>query len=579
MSRIVRLASISPSSNLSMMPVESIQAEPGGAAGPSLHTGPIIEPESIPTVEVRGSDHVVSSVNDAFCTLLGKSKAELRGKTFAEIVPAGAECVPILEHVYRTGDSKAFAQVDGLDPTHAYWLYTMWPQLDVAKRPVGAIIQLTRARKPHQDPAAINESLLVAGLRQHELRETAEQLSIQLQAEIAQRRKTEIALTETLQELQRAHWATERASLAKDNFIAALSHELRTPLTPVLLTAAALAVDSTLPLDVREQLAMMRRNIELEAKLIDDLLDITMIAHGKFKLSPTVADLHERIRLTQEITQTESAAKGVRVIYALDAARHHALADATRVEQVFWNVIRNGLKFTPEGGTVKVSTRNDAMGRMLIEVADTGIGISADALPAVFNAFEQGKVEGQRYGGLGLGLAIAHAIITAHQGTICVESPGEGLGAKFTITLATVDAPPPAPKASLPQPGRPRSLRLLIVEDHESTREVLGRLLTRAGHQVTASVTMEEALAAFRADTFDAIISDLGLPDGSGLDLMREMQRIRTVPGIALSGYGMQEDLRRTREAGFLAHLVKPVDLEALLTELEKICALGVSEG
>jgi CheY-like chemotaxis protein/anti-sigma regulatory factor (Ser/Thr protein kinase) len=341
----------------------------------------------------------------------------------------------------------------------------------------------------------------------------------------------------------------------------------------VLLTAAALASDLSLPLDVREQLAMMRRNIELEAQLIDDLLDITRIAHGKFRLSPAVADLHELIRQTQEIIGTESAARGVRVIFLLKATRHHAFADATRMEQVFWNLIRNAVKFTPEGGIVTVKTSNDDTNRILIEVEDTGIGISADALPAIFNAFEQGKVAGRRYGGLGLGLSISHAIVTAHEGTIHADSEGEGYGAKFTITLVTVDTPPPAQKASLLQREPPRALRLLIVEDHHSTREVLARLLARAGHHITTAATMGDALAAFRADTFDAVISDLGLPDGSGLELMREIQRIRPVPGIALSGYGMEEDLRRTREAGFFAHLVKPVDLEALQRMLEKVHA------
>jgi signal transduction histidine kinase len=553
------------------MTTETIKVEADEAAELHRRSGPIIEPEPIPTVEVRGSEHIVTSVNDAFCTLLGKAKAELMEKPFAEIVPGGSECVPILDQVYETGDAKAYAHADSFDPSHAYWLYAMWPDLDAAKCPVGVIIQLTKARKLHQDTAALNELLLVAGLHQHELRETAEKLSTQLQAEIAERRKTEVALTETLQELQRAHWATERASLAKDHFLAALSHELRTPLTPVLLTAAALATDLSLPLDVREQLAMMRRNIELEAQLIDDLLDITRIAHGKFRLAPAVADLHALIRQTEEIIGTEFAARGVRVIFVFEAARHHALADVTRMEQVFWNLIRNAVKFTPEGGTVTVRTYNDDMGRILVEVEDTGIGISAETLPVIFNAFEQGKVAGRRYGGLGLGLSISHAIVTAHQGTIRAESDGEGYGAKFTITLATVDAPPPPQQASLLQHDPPRALRLLIVEDHDSTREVLGRLLARAGHRIVTTATMADALKAFRADTFDAVISDLGLPDGSGLELMRELHRIRPVPGIALSGYGMEEDLRRTSEAGFLAHLVKPVNLEELRLALEKI--------
>jgi PAS domain S-box-containing protein len=364
----------------------------------------------------------------------------------------------------------------------------------------------------------------------------------------------------------------ERASRAKDDFLAALSHELRTPLTPVLMTAAALEGDPMLPAEVREQLAMMRRNIELEARLIDDLLDITRISRGKLHIAPVAADIHLLLRHTAEIVRSEGLGKQVRIVFALDAARHHAMADPARHQQVFWNLIKNALKFTPTGGTITISTRNDAEGWLLVEVADTGIGIGSEALPHIFNAFEQGDIAGQhRYGGLGLGLAISRAIVEVHGGTIHAESEGPGRGAIFTVALATVDAPLVPPRASVPHSARPRVLRLLIVEDHEATRTVLSRLLTRRGHSVTTASTAREALTAFAAERFDAVISDLGLPDGSGLELMREIQRQRPVPAIALSGYGMEEDIRQTREAGFFAHLVKPVNLDQLRLLLEPL--------
>ncbi len=364
----------------------------------------------------------------------------------------------------------------------------------------------------------------------------------------------------------------EAASRAKDDFLAALSHELRTPLTPVLMTATALESDPALSPEVHEQLAMMRRNIELEARLIDDLLDLTRISRGKLSIAPVVADIHELIGHTAEIVRSDELGKQVRIVFILEAARHHTLGDPARLQQVFWNLIKNALKFTPSGGTITVSTKNVERGGIAVTCEDTGIGISAETMPHIFRAFEQGDVAGQhRYGGLGLGLAISRAIVGVHGGTISAQSEGTGLGSKFTVTLATVDAPAPAANASSPNATPARALRLLIVEDHEATRTVLTRLLTRSGHRITAVTTMREALAAFAAERFDAVVSDLGLPDGSGLDLMREIQRQRAVPAIALSGYGMEDDLRQTKEAGFCAHLVKPVNVDQLRDLLDRI--------
>ncbi len=366
----------------------------------------------------------------------------------------------------------------------------------------------------------------------------------------------------------------EAASRAKDDFLAALSHELRTPLTPVLMTAIALESDPALPLEVRDQLGMMRRNIELEARLIDDLLDITRISRGKLTIAPVAADLHQLLQHTAEIVRSDGLGKQVRIVFILDAARHHALADPTRIQQVFWNLLKNALKFTPTGGTITVSTRNDAEGWICVSVEDTGIGIGEEALTHIFNAFDQGDTSGMhRYGGLGLGLAISQAIVAAHGGLLRAASDGEGRGATFTVALASVDAPARSALSSTPHPAAARGLRLLIVEDHEATRTVLTRLLSRHGHHITTASNMQEALTSFAAGRFDVVISDLGLPDGSGLELMRELQRRRPVAGIALSGYGMEDDLRQTKEAGFFAHLVKPVNIDQLRQLLDQLAA------
>lgn len=380
--------------------------------------------------------------------------------------------------------------------------------------------------------------------------------------ELAQQRET---LRQNAEEAQ-------AASRAKDDFLAALSHELRTPLTPVLMSAASLQEDLRLPLDVREQLAMMRRNIELEARLIDDLLDVTRIQRGKLSIEPAPADIHELLWHSDEIIRSDGLGKQVQVIFDLKAVRHHALADTTRLHQVFWNLLKNALKFTPAGGTVTVRTRNDAEGRLILLVEDTGVGISEDALPLIFDAFEQGDAVGQhRFGGLGLGLAISKAIMEAHGGTIHAHSPGSGQGATFTVSLATVNAPAVPFDKPVQSSVAQQALRLLIVEDHDATRTMLARLLENGGHQVTLAANVEESLTAFSKQHYDVVISDLGLPDGSGLDLMRELRRQRPVHGIALSGYGMEEDIRQTRDAGFSAHLVKPVSIDQLRLLLAQV--------
>lgn len=378
------------------------------------------------------------------------------------------------------------------------------------------------------------------------------------------------------EELLKAKKAAERANKAKDDFLAALSHELRTPLSPVLMLSTVMELDSALPPEVREQAGVIRRNTELEARLIDDLLDLTRIAHGKLKLVPTTVDIHGLLGQTEEIVLSESRGKRVNVQFLKEAAEHHVHGDSARLQQVFWNVIKNAIKFTPAGKTVRVITQNVSPERIAVRVIDEGIGVDPEVLPHIFNAFEQGNVSTQRFGGLGLGLAITKAIVTMHGGSIRAESKGKGHGATFTIELKTVREPhQQPPEVTAPTLATPtRKLRLLLVEDHDSTREVLARILRRCGYEVTAAGTGEEALKlAGTEGPLDVVISDLGLPDQSGFDLMRTLKAKHHLPGIALSGYGMEEDLRKAKAAGFIAHLVKPVPFDQLRALLDQFAA------
>jgi PAS domain S-box-containing protein len=371
--------------------------------------------------------------------------------------------------------------------------------------------------------------------------------------------------------LARARAAAESASEAKDNFLAALSHELRTPLTPVLLTVAGLEDDASLSEAVRQDVRLLRRNIELEARLIDDLLDLTSIARGKVDLRPDVVDLHAALASALDICRGDIAAKQIRLSEELGAAHVHVRGDPIRLQQIFWNLIRNAVKFTPAGGCITVRSANDD-GRLLVTVTDTGIGIEGDAMSKIFSPFEQAdRVITQRFGGLGLGLTISKRLVELHDGTLWAHSDGRDRGSTFTVALPVVEPAAALPTGATSSAAAPaaanepalRSLRILLVEDHDDTRRSMSRLLGRC-HVVRDANSVASALRIASGEPFDVVISDLGLPDGSGLDLMRQLRERFNLQGICLSGFGMEDDIARSADAGFRHHLTKPVDLRKL---------------
>ena len=386
-------------------------------------------------------------------------------------------------------------------------------------------------------------------------------------------RRRQYEVRDLLAREQASRAQAEAASSAKDQFLAALSHELRTPLNPVLMTAAAMAEDPSLSPEARADAALIKRNIELEAKLIDDLLDLTRIARGKLELHREVVDLHTLIdHAVLAGCEGETPRKQLTLTTHLDAQRRFVWGDAARLAQVFWNLIKNAVKFTPEGGSVSVRTADGENGSIVATVADNGIGIEPHARARIFDAFEQeSRGITRQFGGLGLGLAITKALVELHGGAIEVQSEGRDRGATFTLRLPAMAEPQAAaaPQASPAGNGRATPLRILLVEDHDTTATVMARLLRGLGHTVAIAPTVEEARRLSDAEQFEVVISDLGLPDGSGLDVIRHLAP-RRIPFIAVSGYGMEEDVRQSREAGFKEHLVKPIDLSRLQTAIQR---------
>ena len=370
------------------------------------------------------------------------------------------------------------------------------------------------------------------------------------------------------QELERAKQQAEAANRAKDEFLAVLSHELRTPLTPALASASFLESATNIePGELRESLALIRRNIELEARLVDDLLDITRISKGKLEVHQSTIDLHETVHHAADMCRSSALNKQIDLTVRADATEHYVRGDGTRLAQVFWNLILNAVKFTPAGGKITISTSNPVADSVRVEITDTGIGIAPEMLSRIFEPFEQGEKSLSRHlGGVGLGLSIAKALVEAHGGSITARSAGKDKGATFIIDLAAIKPVVAVRRAGDPAPAPPtqRSLRILIVEDHEDTRNVLRRMMTRWGHVGESAATVAQALEIAAKFEPELLISDIGLPDGTGMELLTQLHRERDFPAIAMSGYGMESDLEQTKLAGFTAHLVKPIAADRL---------------
>jgi PAS domain S-box-containing protein len=368
----------------------------------------------------------------------------------------------------------------------------------------------------------------------------------------------------------------EAANHAKDDFLASLSHELRTPLTPVLAILSSWEHNANLPPELFSNVQMLRRNIELEARTIDDLLDLARVAKGKLSLNPETLDLHDVLHGVINRYRSEIDAKRLSVDLKVGAARHLVRADAFRLEQVFGNILNNAIKFTPSGGKLTLSTSNSTGSRRVaVTFSDNGIGMTKETIEKMFVPFERGEGDVvRRADGLGLGMAIAKSLVDAHGGTMSASSPGIGQGSSFVVSLPTADVERlrvETPSNVVTDDTKLRGFRILFVEDHEDTAEVLSMLLREYGYTVETCATVTEALTLAKEHQFDLLISDVGLPDGTGVDLLHAIRQHASFPAIALTGFGMDSDVARFRKEGFDEHLTKPIDIQELRSTIRDL--------
>jgi PAS domain S-box-containing protein len=395
---------------------------------------------------------------------------------------------------------------------------------------------------------------------------------------------------------QSARAEAEAANRAKDRFLATVSHELRTPLTPVLAAVTAMLGDATTPESLRNVLEMIRRNISLEARLIDDLLDLARVRRGSLELKREIVDAHDLIKHVIAICDDDFRQADIELVLELAADAHHINADPIRFQQALWNLIKNAIKFTPARGRVTVLTCDRDLnaspgggdgGSLVVQVSDTGIGVESDAIDRIFEIAEQGGTPATRqFGGLGLGLTLSRSIIERHGGRLSASSGGLGLGATFTVEIPSVPAPaapadgePTAADAGAPStsPARAR-LKILLVDDNADTLLFLSTMLCRRGHAVDTASNMALGLRLASEGEHDLLISDIELPDGSGLELMDAIRSRKPIPGIALSGFGSTGDVEQSLAAGFVVHLTKPVDFRRLEKVIEQVAADAAAE-
>jgi len=418
-------------------------------------------------------------------------------------------------------------------------------------------------------------------------------------ADITSRKRTEAALHDLYEAAQKAaderkalleseraaRSEAERMSNVKDEFLATLSHELRTPLNAILGWSQILRSGGKDRVDLLKGLETIERNALAQTQLIEDLLDMSRITSGKLRLDIQWISPVSLIGGALETVKPAADAKGIRLEKSLDPAVGPISGDPGRLQQVIWNLLSNAIKFTPKGGSVRIRVRS-AETQIEISVSDSGVGIRREFIPHLFERFRQGDASTTRkYGGLGLGLSIVKSLVELHGGTVGVTSAGEGLGTTVTVYLPVTVVAPLAeagerldPQARVPAfaAGELAGLRVLVVDDQPDARDFMKRVLEDSAADVTSAGTADEALRIVESQRPDVLVTDIGMPDADGFELLTRVralgpERGGRIPAIAVTAFARSEDRARALRAGFLAHLSKPVDPSELVATVASV--------
>jgi PAS domain S-box-containing protein len=404
--------------------------------------------------------------------------------------------------------------------------------------------------------------------------------------DVSDRRRIEDEKQSLLEREQRVRSSAEAANRMKDQFLGIVSHELRTPLTALLGWTRILRLRPQEPALAARGLEVMQRNGESLARIVDDLLDVSRIISGKLSIEMTKFDLEPAVRGSLDLLRDAAAAKGITVTESV-AVDCITTGDSERLQQVIWNLLSNAIKFTPAGGHIAVTLERLASAARLT-VQDDGRGIDPETLPHVFERFRQADSSSTRqHGGLGLGLAIARHIVEAHGGRIRAESEGKGRGATFTVDLPLRPPsihPPPfraIPASEKAEPSRLQNTKILIVDDDVDALEMMAEVLALWGATVKTAASARAALEIIASFLPDALVSDLSMPEESGLDLVARLRALQPplsqIPAIAVSAHTREEDVREALDGGFTRHLGKPIDLETLAETISAVVGGGAT--
>ena len=439
-----------------------------------------------------------------------------------------------------------------------------------------------------RSPEALEREVVERKKAEHALREMCDTLEKRVEERVAELAQSNQALEREITERTAAQGQALSANRMKDEFLATLSHELRTPLTAILGWAQLLrSVDRASP-EVDHGLDVIERNAHTQVRIIEDLLDVSRIISGKLRLDVQSIDLAEVIHQALAAISPAADAKGVQVQSRFNPLPGAVRGDPARLQQVVWNLLSNAVKFTPKGGRINVNLEQ-VSSHIEISVADTGEGIEPDFLPYVFDRFRQSDSSTtRRHGGLGLGLAIVRQIVELHGGQVHVESAGRGCGAKFTVRLpmaAVQDharlAPHPLSESDLAKKQTPVDLsgvRVLVVDDEPDARDLISRVLIGSHAEVQTAGSATEALELLKQYRPHILMSDIGMPERDGYDLIQEVRSTLTpkqMPAVALTAFARTEDKTRALEAGVQSHIVKPVDAGELTRVVANLANLS----